>query len=121
MRHELTVADTLLFQADTAYKWDETYGWLPATWSSTIYRRRGGLVREGSRAVVLKYEINPKVSDDELEIKFPVGTDVKDEANGGRYIVMPGETKRVITREESIRGSTYDELVNPPSDIAKPR
>lgn len=112
LRHELTVGDKLVFESDLAYKLDEQYGWLPASWSSTIYRRRDGSVREGSRAVVIKIELNPKISDDELDIKFPIGTDVKDEVNGGRYILTKDWKKRVVTREESARSATYDELMN---------
>jgi hypothetical protein len=66
----------------------------------------------------MKSEINPAISSEELAINFPTNTDVNDRINRVRYIVRADGGRRVITREESARNPSWDELVNSMSGMA---
>jgi hypothetical protein len=109
-------------QLDCSYE-QKNDRWIPMRWTYTRFAPTGDpqLVEQST---VTKLEADPKFSEDEFKLDFPVGTVVSDhrpQPGVGRtgtfdYVVMKDGSKRRITWDE--RHTPYDELVRRPR---KPR
>lgn len=71
-------------------------------------------------AEIASYNLHPKTSSADFEIKYPVGTCVVDDSVEPRehYLLREGGVKRWITDQELRRQATYEELLNSESGQA---
>jgi hypothetical protein len=79
VRNESSTKNRVSFREDINYKYDKEFGWIPMSWSSTLYRAEDGHVRTAGRAVLLEFAFNREISDAEFDFELPEGTEVQDE------------------------------------------
>jgi hypothetical protein len=118
VRIENTSVNQVIFKEDISYKADKDFGWVPLTWSSTMYKRANGDVREATRGILLEYGFNKEIPAKEFDLELPEGTEVQDDRSGERYIVTKAKSKRLITADELRHKITYDQLLNSKSGEA---
>jgi hypothetical protein len=87
--------------------------WVPARWTTTFGSTK-------SASVVADCQVNPRIVPEDLELEFPPGTlvDVRDTRE--TYIAKDGGKRRLITREELLSGSTYEDFLETESGILAP-
>lgn len=99
---------TLEFEIDHTLD-AESGAWIPSRWTITTYGKEGPLEIETS--TVEHYAINPQTLDEVFQLELPANTMVSDLRTGEDYIQRANGEKRIITREELVRGATYEDLV----------
>lgn len=88
------------------FKFDAKTGWIPSTWNAALAKEQFAI-----RDRLLRFQINPQVSEADFRIDFPEGTIVFDRDLGYRYLCLPNGKKRKITPEESVNGFRYKDLL----------
>jgi hypothetical protein len=107
----------ITLQFDIQHTFDaEAETWVPQEWTITRDVTAGPSRIETS--TVKSYALNPAVADDTFTINLPANTTVTDLVTGEDYIVRKDDEKRVITRDELLRGATHKELLETESGQA---
>jgi thiol-disulfide isomerase/thioredoxin len=110
-----------IFRVDLSYAENPQFGWVLTKW--TVQYSFGNNNKGTSTSVVTAVEINGNPEPKEKLTVLPVGTVVNDERGRGRlrYLVLPDQQRREITREDTIWSATHAELLDSDPGKAIPR
>lgn len=101
------------------YTSDAKHGWIPTRWKRVEGPKAEP--REIVEAKVTGYEFNMAIPPETFTYSFPKNTYVRDDRKDELYIARGGDEKRIVTREELMRGATYEELLTTESGAAHSR
>jgi hypothetical protein len=107
-----------VIQTDVDYRKDERHGWAPSGWSLQNLSPNMQKIEFSSAVRVTDSALNEPIKDEDFRLIFPAGTEVNDAPAKQYYLVKPDESKRIITREEQLRGATYEDYLKTESGMA---
>ena len=96
VRYTLGIPNSLHSEVEIAYARDETFGWVPQSWTSRQYDSKGKMFAS-DEAKVLKYSLNKPLADADFELDLPPDTVIYDRTSGDAYIVHRGGQRQRIS------------------------
>jgi hypothetical protein len=111
---------TLEHQVDASFKRDAVFGWIPDRWNVVLFFEKETIASSAASTVTSR-DVNPQVSAETFDIKFPPGTQVFDKLSHTSFVVRDDSSHRQIRRRDVARKLTYSQLMNPdfePDDAA---